>query len=1038
MRPYLPALALAAALVAPLSAADLRYPDDAALRAVQFVDVSEGWAVGDVGVVWHSIDGGKSWERQPTGTVASLRGLHFLNPYTGWVVGREELPQGGSVGVVLTTRDGGLKWQRLSTHALPGLQRIRFFDDKTGIAVGDSNEHFPTGVFTTADGGRSWKALPGNRCPGWLSADFQDAQNGALVGPWGRLATLRQGVLGAADVDVLKGRSVAGVQLVGKRAVAVGQGGLVLLSSDSAGQKWGFANLNLAPDVAGSLDFHAVACRGEHVWVAGRPGSLIFHSADHGMTWQSAPTGRMLPLQNLFFLDEQHGWAVGEMGLVLATFDGGKTWSVQREGGQRAAVLCVHARPGGVPFDTIALLGGEEGYLMTALQVTAPDPSSAPPTSASAPQRLAFAMRQTAGAVGESLWQFPLPQHLERAEPREVMGFWDKLHADRGADQVLRQLVLALRMWQPEVVLTDGKSAAPDGADTPLDALIAEAVEEAFKRAADPKAYPEQIDKLGLKPWQAQKLYARCADRNAAQAVYESNEPRPRLQATPRDFATSAANLFSDTPLPAQATYHLVVSKLEGGKGQSDLMQGIQLGQGGTARRRLDASEEPDPEVLKAVRARRNLQALAEGPVGAMSKPEALLAQIGPALAAMPDDQGVAAAAAIAGQFARNGQWTLAREAYLLMVDRYPAHPLSAEAYRWLIRYTSSTEARHRQERGHFIAVTEASVQSTQAGTEGTIHTNAESTEKKQLTLLGDMKEARKWYQGSLQVEPRLLSFGGVFATDPCIQFCLNAARRNLGDFPAAQEFYKKFAAEHAEGPWHDAAMAELWLANRTGLPPKPVVYCRQSETRPLLDGNFDDACWQGVPPMKLKNAVGETTQDYPTEAWLSYDNDFLYVAVRCKHPAERHVEPVAKRKRDEDLRPFDRVSLLLDLDRDYNTCYRLEIDQRGCLCEDCWGDKSWNPRWFVALRSDATSWQAEAAIPLTELTSENITINRAWACNVVRILPGRGVQAWSVPADVQPRPEGMGVLLFTDGKAATHQAALPPKPMPAAAPVRE
>ena len=43
------------------------------LRCIQFVDENEGWAAGDDGVVWHTINGGKTWERQPTGTRASLR-----------------------------------------------------------------------------------------------------------------------------------------------------------------------------------------------------------------------------------------------------------------------------------------------------------------------------------------------------------------------------------------------------------------------------------------------------------------------------------------------------------------------------------------------------------------------------------------------------------------------------------------------------------------------------------------------------------------------------------------------------------------------------------------------------------------------------------------------------------------------------------------------------------------------------------------------------------------------------------------------------
>jgi hypothetical protein len=66
-----------------------------------------------------------------------------------------------------------------------------------------------------------------------------------------------------------------------------------------------------------------------------------------------------------------------------------------------------------------------------------------------------------------------------------------------------------------------------------------------------------------------------------------------------------------------------------------------------------------------------------------------------------------------------------------------------------------------------------------------------------------------------------------------------------------------------------------------------------------------------------------------------------------------------------------------------------------------------------VAVHSDETGWLAEAAIPLAELTGDRINIGTVWAANVVRVLPGRGVQAWSVPADVEPRPEGMGLLMF-------------------------
>lgn len=1035
-------LALLASAVLPCCAlaADIRHFEDAALHAVQFVDRNEGWAVGDEGVVWHSIDGGETWERQSTGVRSSLRSVCFIDPYVGWIAGREELPGGGSAGVLLYTRDGGLKWQHVHRNVLPGLNHISFADAKTGFAVGDGTDPFPTGLFSTVDGGRSWRPVPGQRCPGWLSASFQNGKTGALVGSWSRLATLREGVLGAADIDTLGGRSLRGLQVNGNNAVAVGQGGVVLLS-DSAGVRWGYADLGLATEVRACWDFHAVHGRGEHIWVAGRPGSVMLHSPDRGRKWEVVPTSQLLPLNGIFFSDEQHGWAVGELGSVLATSDGGKNWIVKRRGGQRAAVLFVHSQAGDVPLDTIASLGGQDGYLVCAVRAHAADPSSSAPQCAADPQRWSAAINQAAGAAGETLWQFPLPQHLARADKKTLLASWDKLHMDRAADQFLRQMVLALRTWRPAVVVTDHPDAAVSGC--PACALIAEALHQAFVDAANPKIFPEQIHTLGLEPWQTSKLYGCWHDPHSAQVAFDANEIGARLEDTFRNFVAPAVALLSSetrTDGSAIRCFRLLDNKLEGAAGQRGLMDGIMLTPGGAARRDWPTAAETSPDLAKAIRERRNLQTLVETPPNALMNPDQVLARLGTSLAAMPDDQASAAAFAIASQFAQNGQWTLAREAYLLMVDRYPAHPRAADAYRWLIQYNSSSEARRRHELGQFLMVANFGFQTdpkqpkiesplTDQGTkkiEFKGGTN-QGVGQRALLQLSDRRETRLWNQGCLDIANRLMAFGPLHATDPATHFCINAARRNLvrmEELETARKWYTEFRNDHTDGPWRDAAAAELWLANRVGAPPKPVVLCRQTALRPFLDGEFDDPCWQDLKPIVFRNAVNDTLKEYPTEAWLAYDKDFLYVALRCKHPEGAQVAPVRGRQHDADLRNFDRVSLLLDLDRDYSTAFHLQVDQRGCVHEDCWGDRSWNPRWFVAVKSDKTCWQIEAAIPMTELSGDNVTVGKAWACNVTRIVPGRGVQALSLPADVQPRPEGMGLLLF-----APEQTPRPPIP---------
>jgi photosystem II stability/assembly factor-like uncharacterized protein len=1047
MRHFTAALLVSVTVAFSAQAADLRFFDDAALHAVQFIDREEGWAVGDEGVVWHTIDGGKNWERQPTGVRASLMSLHFLNPYTGWIAGREELPYGkGSVGVLLFTRDGGLKWERVTLNALPGLNRIKFVDNRTGYAAGDGTEQYPTGVFCTTDSGRTWNPLPGARATTWLAADFSFAPTGpkygavaaALGGAWNRLGIVSMGTdtgkVSLNNEDTLGGRAIRGLQCKENDVMAVGQGGLVLLSDKTNGRSWQVVPLKLPPEVLACWDFHAVQWLDNDIWVVGRPGSVVLHGRDRGDKWEVLPTNQPLPLNSVFFADGQRGWAVGEFGTILATKDGGKSWQVQHRGGQQAAAMCIHAQAQGLPAESVALLGGEDGYLSTGLRVLATDPASALPERAAEPARYAAAVRQAAGASGEVLWQFPMPAHLSGTDKTAYLQTWDRLHAGRGTEQLLRQLVLALRIWRPQVVLTDppqGQTAGPE------EALISEAVLEAYRRAGDPKAFPEQMDHLGLKPWQPAKVYARVADRTAAQATVDLHAIRNQLETTLRDFAMPALALVDDTPatLPPLRCYRLLASRLDGAANHGNLMDGVSLAPNGVARRALSPGAELAPEIAQTIRSRRALQTLSETPAGQLTDPNKLLAQIGPLLSKMSDDQAAQAAFAVAMQYARQGQYPLAREAFLLMVDRYPAHSLSADAYRWLIRHNSSSEARRRHELGQFLVITNTEFSASGTGQEeseltpdkrgakpkqGPAETAVELKHQQQLRLLGSLGETRRWYQGCLEVEPRLAAFGPLFATDPEVQFCLQSARRNLGDFDGAKKWYTEFAGHRQDGPWRDAALAELWLAVRSGPPPKPIAQCRQTPAKPFLDGNFDDDCWKGMKPLVLKNAIGDTDKDYPTEAWMAYDKEFLYLALRCKHPADKYVPAAKGRKRDEDLQAYDRVSLMLDLDRDYNSFFHFQVDQRGCVREECnvggIADVSWNPRWFVAVKSDAEGWQIEAAIPMMELSGDAVTIGKAWACNVVRTLPGRGVQAWSTPADVKPRPEGMGLLIFTQG----------------------
>src|SRR5262249_20515796 len=193
-------------------------------------------------------------------------------------------------------------------------------------------------------------------------------------------------------------------------AYAAGDGGAVLTSTDG-GKSWGFVNLGLPPAALANCDFRCVAAFGPHVWVAGKPGGFVLHSPDAGKTWEVQKTGLSVPIHGMYFLTDQIGWMVGELGCIFGTTDGGTTWKTQQAGGQGAAVLCLHASHRATPLDVVSVLGHGDGYLCAAVALMSADPSTADPKKAGDAARLRQAMRLAGGAAGDVGWAFPVAAH---------------------------------------------------------------------------------------------------------------------------------------------------------------------------------------------------------------------------------------------------------------------------------------------------------------------------------------------------------------------------------------------------------------------------------------------------------------------------------------------------------------------------------------------------------------------------------------------------------------------------------------------------
>ncbi len=67
---------------------------------------------------------------------------------------------------------------------------------------------------------------------------------------------------------------------------------------------------------------------GDRFVAVGDRGHVVL-SADEGQTWQQAVTPTRAMLTAVSFADAQNGWAVGHDGVIIATTDGGKSWTRQ-------------------------------------------------------------------------------------------------------------------------------------------------------------------------------------------------------------------------------------------------------------------------------------------------------------------------------------------------------------------------------------------------------------------------------------------------------------------------------------------------------------------------------------------------------------------------------------------------------------------------------------------------------------------------------------------------------------------------------------
>ncbi|MBI3783628.1 MAG: hypothetical protein HY270_09515 [Deltaproteobacteria bacterium] len=228
------------------------------LFAVCFADGKEGWAVGDLGRIFHTVDAGKNWEIQSSDTKLQYASVACPTKTDLWVTG-----QGGQIA---RSADGGRTWKAQQSGVTRQLLTIAFANTQRGVAVGDFGV-----IVQTEDGGNTWTKVP-------LPADMKLPEDVAEV-------------VDAGDV-VLYGATFGSPDVVR----AAGEFGIIL-GSDDGGKTW-HQQPNAVESTLFSINF-ADAQRG---WAVGMDATLL-STTNGGTTWEKqtieTPKGFMLPLYDV-------------------------------------------------------------------------------------------------------------------------------------------------------------------------------------------------------------------------------------------------------------------------------------------------------------------------------------------------------------------------------------------------------------------------------------------------------------------------------------------------------------------------------------------------------------------------------------------------------------------------------------------------------------------------------------------------------------------------------------------------------------------
>ncbi len=1008
---------------------------DAALRDVFFLNHDLGWAVGDQGTILRTEDGGRSWNLSPVDASCSLRSVHFVDEQNGWAAGGQAVPLVDRThAVLLRSGDGGRTWRPIGGTLLPAIREMRMVNANSGWAWGTPTQHFPSGIFLTEDGGSSWSDFPQRSSLRWTAVAA--AQDGFVV-------ATDQAELGVYDAGQYRpSRHPTLQQAIRKlfffdRKHGWAIGDREILKSDDCGQTWQGQEMPADVCDANRFEFTTAAQGGGKHWLAGSPGTYVFCHDLESNQWSRARTPIRSTINRLFFIDQNHGWAVGDWGHILVTRDGGQTWQVQRSANNRIGLLVICRSVDSIPFDVLARFSADQGYLTAVM------------------------LCQVESVYGDASLR-ALDAVQRQGVATLVLG-----NPQSGEDQVSRFVGLIRQLQPTAIVIAD---SAPLVASIKIGATILETkalsgpvdlagtVMSAVTQAANPNLDREWIRQTALPPWQTSFLFQ--TQPKGSEAAWGSPEFLPSLGRNLFDQQLVSRALLS--PPAAQATgVELIALGDRSAAATSNLFGGMTKGPLAPPRR----PEQSPRGHLGQIKSMINKAVTFHELTTQFDSSPASLTVWRQRVGRMFTDVSPQTAASWLWQLSegywRANQLELAAFSRAALLEQFGDHPLAWEARLWLATYYSSIELSWCEFMQQRRLDESAAVRSDPAVKKAGLRSSPEKIERNGVTHLvwtvdspepdqpssdpradirGQLPTSRttdfeSFYAQRIAIAQRLLRSiqerDGELMADPQLRFADGLLKRRTEGPLAAESALRKISTHSLSPPQRQAIAREIRL---NGSPSwsemRDVVACAQTASQPFLDGVLDDEVWRNaaesdqiirLSPDKLTGAAPASASELEvrrasdpnlgqTQLMLAHDDQYLYVAAicHCAAPAsgQASAATASKRQRDQMLDPQDQLHIGIDVDRDCRTCFLFTIDGHGSYADQIGDDRLWNPTWYLAHARTEFNWIVEAAIPLDQLgPMPTDSSDSAWGISFRRQRADQTLERWSPVLSTSDKP---------------------------------